>query len=98
MDITNYQDPDGVYEVKVYQNFVKITIYGVIVIKYDGDRRANIFVNGEYGNDASGTCGECKQSWKLCNGKDVSSMPKKARWKAIGDSCIAEFPGFDDTE
>ena len=93
---SDYQPPNGAYVIKMNEGkFVRIIACGIVIL-FDGDRTANFYVPGKYGEDSTGLCGECENSWKLCNGKDVSHMPKKARWEAIGHSCVADFPGFED--
>lgn len=59
-------------------------------VLWDGKHAVEVIANkGIYGGKMTGICGDCngkRDDFRLANGKDVSRMPAKARYKEIGDS------------
>ena len=94
----NYMEPGGAYKITFESKFVEIeTKCGTAL--FDGDRKGKILIPTVLGKATPGLCQRCDiPSSELCNGTRVSGMPKKARWNAIGESCLVDFPGYVDEE
>jgi hypothetical protein len=94
---TNVYKKNGILLRRVGRRLTKLQSQSCgLSVLWDGKHEVVVIANkGIYGGKMTGICGDCngkKDDFRLANGKDVSRMPAKARYRAIGDSYRVSDP------
>ncbi|XP_056022048.1 zonadhesin-like [Ostrea edulis] len=82
---------NGILLTRVGRRFTKLQSPSCgLSVLWDGKHSVEVTANkGSYGGKMTGICGDCngkRDDFRLANGTNVSRMPKKVRYRKIGDS------------